>query len=145
SWYGSAGMRGILHTVNPRLLEEQLVYITNHAEDRGLLFAKAFAPIVESFKPKLKTIERDIPFDGEEGDYPTLKELLDAEDGNLNWVQVDENDACGLCYTSGTTGNPKGVLYENRSNVLHAITAIQPDVMNLTTRSVMLPVVPMFH
>ena len=145
SWYGAAGMGGILHTVNPRLFEEQLVYIMNHAEDRVLMFDKAFAPIVESLKPQLKTIEHYIQFDGEKGEYPTFKELIDAEDGDFDWVEMEENDSCGLCYTSGTTGNPKGVLYENRSNVLHALSAIQPDVMNLTSRSVMLPVVPMFH
>lgn len=145
SWYGSAGIGGILHTVNPRLFEEQLVYIINHAEDRVLLFDKMFAPIIEMLKPQLKTVEHYIQFDGEKGDYPTFRELIDAEDGNFDWVDVDENDPCGLCYTSGTTGNPKGVLYEHRSNVIHAITETQPDVMDLSTRSVMLPVVPMFH
>ncbi|WP_417594781.1 long-chain fatty acid--CoA ligase [Parasphingorhabdus sp.] len=145
SWYGSAGIGGILHTVNPRLFEEQLVYIINHAEDRVLLFDKMFTPIVEMLKPQLKTVEHYIQFDGEKGDYPIFRELLDAESGDFEWVDVDENDPCGLCYTSGTTGNPKGVLYEHRSNVLHAITEVQPDVMDLATRSVMLPVVPMFH
>ena len=145
SWYGSAGIGGVLHTVNPRLFEEQLVYIINHAEDRVLLFDKMFAPIVEMLKPQLKTVEHYIQFDGEKGDYPTFRELIDAEDGKFDWVDVDEDEPCGLCYTSGTTGNPKGVLYEHRSNVLHAITEVQPDVMDLATRSVMLPVVPMFH
>ncbi|MEP3913879.1 MAG: AMP-binding protein, partial [Parasphingorhabdus sp.] len=145
SWYGSAGIGGVLHTVNPRLFEEQLVYVINHAEDRVLLFDKMFAPIIEMLKPQLKTVEHYIQFDGESSDYPTFRELLDAEDGKFDWVDVDENDPCGLCYTSGTTGNPKGVLYEHRSNVIHAITEVQPDVMDLATRSVMLPVVPMFH
>ena len=145
SWYGSAGIGGVLHTINPRLFEEQLVYIINHAEDRVLLFDKMFTPIIEMLKPQLKTVEHFIQFDGDKGDYPTYQELIDAEDGDFNWVKVDENDPCGLCYTSGTTGNPKGVLYEHRSNVIHAITEVQPDVLNLSTRSVMLPIVPMFH
>ena len=145
SWYGAAGIGGVLHTVNPRLFEEQLVYIFNHAEDRVLLFDKMFTPIVEKLKSQLKTVEHFIQFDGEKGGYPTYRELVDAEDGNFDWVDLEESDPVGLCYTSGTTGNPKGVLYEHRSNVIHAITEVQPDVMNMSTNSVMLPVVPMFH
>ena len=144
SWYGTMGMGGILHTVNPRLFEEQLVYIFNHAEDRVLLFDKVFEPIVEKLKPELETIEHYVLFDGE-GDYPTFRELVDAEDGDFQWVEADERDPCGLCYTSGTTGNPKGVLYEHRSNVLHAITECMPDAIDLSARTVMLPIVPMFH
>jgi fatty-acyl-CoA synthase len=145
SWYGIIGLGGILHTVNPRLFEEQLVYIFNHAEDRVLLFDKMFTPIVEKLKPQLQSIEHFIQFDGERGDYSTFRELIDAEDAQFDWVAMEENDPVGLCYTSGTTGNPKGVLYENRSNVLHAITEVQPDAMDMSNRTVMLPVVPMFH
>ena len=145
TWYGTAGIGGVLHTINPRLFEEQLVYICNHAEDRVLLFDKMFTPIIELIKPQLKTVEHFIQFDGEKGEYSTYRELVDAEDGDFTWVDVEENDPVGLCYTSGTTGNPKGVLYEHRSNVIHAITEVQPDVMDLATKSVMLPVVPMFH
>jgi 3-(methylthio)propionyl---CoA ligase len=145
SWYGSAGAGAVLHTVNPRLFEEQLVYVINHAEDRILLFDQMFTALVEKIKPQLETVEHYIQFDGEKGEYLLFNELLAAQDGDFNWVDVDETDPIGLCYTSGTTGNPKGVLYENRSTVIHAITEVQPDVMNLATRSVMLPVVPMFH
>jgi 3-(methylthio)propionyl---CoA ligase len=145
SWYGSAGMGGVLHTINPRLFEEQLVYICNHAEDQVLLFDKMFSAIVEKIKPQLETVKYYIQFDGEKGDYPTFSDLIAAEDGVFDWVDLEETDPVGLCYTSGTTGNPKGVLYEHRSNVIHAITEVQPDVMDLATRSVMLPVVPMFH
>jgi 3-(methylthio)propionyl---CoA ligase len=145
SWYGTIGAGAVLHTVNPRLFEEQLVYVINHAEDRVLLFDKMFTALVEKIKPQLETVEHYIQFDGGKGDYPLFSDLVDAQDGSFVWVDADENDPVGLCYTSGTTGNPKGVLYENRSNVLHAITEVQPDVMNLATRSVMLPVVPMFH
>jgi len=145
SWYGTSGIGGVLHTINPRLFEEQLVYIINHAEDRVLLFDKAFTPIIEMLKPQLETVEHFVQFDGEKGEYTLFSELLDAEDGNYAWAEVDENSPCGLCYTSGTTGNPKGVLYENRSNVIHAITEVQPDIMDMSTRTVMLPIVPMFH
>jgi fatty-acyl-CoA synthase len=144
SWYGIIGMGGVVHTINPRLFAEQLIYIMNHAEDRVLLFDKVFQPVVEAVKDQLKTVEHFILFDGD-GDYPTFRALVDAEDGEYHWVDGDERDPCGLCYTSGTTGNPKGVLYEHRSNVLHAITEGQPDSIDLSMRSVMLPIVPMFH
>ena len=145
SWYGSAGMGGVLHTINPRLHADQLIYIINHAEDRVLFFDAMFAPIVEGIKSQLETVEHFIQFEGKKGDYPLYRELVDAEDGSFEWVELEETDPVGLCYTSGTTGNPKGVMYEHRSNVIHAITEVQPDVMDLATRSVMLPVVPMFH
>ncbi|NNC71934.1 MAG: long-chain fatty acid--CoA ligase [Sphingomonadaceae bacterium] len=144
SWYGIIGVAGIVHTINPRLFEEQLVYIINHAEDRVLLFDKVFEPIIDKVKSQLTTVEHFILYDGE-GDYPTFRELTDVENGDFTWVTGDEREPCGLCYTSGTTGNPKGVLYEHRSNVLHAITEGQPDAMNLSQRTVMMPIVPMFH
>lgn len=145
-WYGSAGMGGVLHTVNPRLFDEQLVYIINHAEDRVLLFDAMFLPIVERLRPELTSVEHFILFDApaQEG-YLSYRDLVDAEDGSFQWVDLDERDPVGLCYTSGTTGNPKGVLYEHRSNVIHAITEIQPDVFDMSNRSVILPIVPMFH
>ena len=129
SWYGTAGMGGVLHTVNPRLFDEQLSYIVNLAEDRVLLFDTMFLPIVERLRPQLPTVEHFILFDApaREG-YLSYRDLIDAEDGSFQWVELDERDPVGLCYTSGTTGNPKGVHYEHRSNVIHAITEIQPDV-----------------
>lgn len=146
SWYGSAGMGGILHTVNPRLFDEQLVYIVNHAEDRVLFLDAAFLPIIERLRDQLPTVEHFVLFDApaREG-YLSYRDLMDAEDGSFEWVELDERDPVGLCYTSGTTGNPKGVLYEHRSNVIHAITEIQPDVFGMSNRSVILPIVPMFH
>ena len=144
SWYGVAGMGGILHTVNPRLFEEQLVYIFNHAEDRVLFYDAAFQPIIDKLKPQLKTIEHYFCYDGA-GDVPDYLGLISAEDGVFDWVDGDEHDPCGLCYTSGTTGDPKGVLYTHRSNVLHAIAEMQPDVFSLSSRTVALPIVPMFH
>lgn len=146
SWYGSAGIGGVLHTVNPRLFDEQIVYIINHAADRILLFDKQFLPIVERLRPQLSSVEHFILFDSEgEGGYTGFSEWIDREDGHFAWVDMSENDACGLCYTSGTTGNPKGVLYEHRSNVLHAYAEMQPDLMDLSARAVVLPIVPMFH
>ena len=139
SWYGAIGMGGVLHTINPRLFDEQLAYIGNHAEDRVLLYDKAFAPIVERLKPEWKTIEQYICF---EEDFDGW---VASEDGDYRWVEGDERDPCGLCYTSGTTGNPKGVLYEHRSTMLHTYAEVSPDCFDLSAQAVVLPIVPMFH
>ena len=139
SWFGVVGMGGVLHTANPRLFDEQLDYIMDHAEDRVLLYDRAFQPLIERLKPGLETVQHYICFDDEFDDW------LGAEDGDYRWYEGDERDPCGLCYTSGTTGNPKGVLYEHRSTVLHAMSIIAPDVFDLSAESVLLPVVPMFH
>ena len=117
-------------------------YIANHAEDRVLLYDCAFAADRRAVEAAAgPTIEHYICFDRR------LRRawLGRAEDGDYAWVEGDERDPCGLCYTSGTTGNPKGVLYEHRSTVLHAMSIIAPDVFDLSARSVLLPVVPMFH
>ena len=139
AWYGAIGMGGVLHTINPRLFDDQLVYIANHAEDRVLLYDRAFAPIVERMKPLWTTIERYICFEDEFAGW------IGAQDGDYAWHEGDERDPCGLCYTSGTTGNPKGVLYEHRSAMLHALAEVAPDCFNLSARSVVMPIVPMFH
>ncbi len=144
SWYGAMGLGAVLHTVNPRLFTEQLVYIFNHAEDRVLLYDAAFAPLVEAIKPQLRTIQHFIVFD-QDDDPVGFRARIDAENGDFTWVDGDERAPAGLCYTSGTTGNPKGVLYEHRSNLLHAMASIQPDIFDLSARAVMLPIVPMFH
>jgi len=144
AWYGSAGMGGVLHTINPRLFDDQLEYIANHAEDRVLLYDRAFTPIVERMKPKWTTIERYICFDPAEGETG-FREWIDAEDGKYEWHEGDERDPVGLCYTSGTTGNPKGVLYEHRSTMLHTLVQLSPDIMGISKQSVVLPIVPMFH
>jgi fatty-acyl-CoA synthase len=140
AWYGAIGMGGVIHTINPRLFDEQLVYIANHAEDRVLFYDKAFAPIVERLKPEFKTIELYVAFDG-----PEWEELLAPHDGDYAWAEGSEREPCMLCYTSGTTGNPKGVLYEHRSTMLHALTEVSPAVFNLSPLAVALPIVPMFH
>ncbi len=140
AWYGAIGMGGVIHTINPRLFDEQLVYIANHAEDRVLFYDTAFAPLIERLKPQLTTVEHYIAFDG-----PDWTALLDAQSGDYAWHEGGERDPCMLCYTSGTTGNPKGVLYEHRSTLLHAMTEVAPTVFNLSPQTVALPIVPMFH
>ncbi|HEY5722425.1 MAG TPA: long-chain fatty acid--CoA ligase [Allosphingosinicella sp.] len=140
AWYGTIGMGGVIHTVNPRLFDEQLVYIINHAEDRIVFHDAALAPLVERLKPRLTGVEHFICFDSGEFDS-----LIDAEDGDYEWVEGGERDPAMLCYTSGTTGNPKGVLYEHRSTVIHAMVQMSPDIFDLSARAVVLPVVPMFH
>jgi len=139
AWFGVVGAGGVLHTVNPRLFDDQLIYIITHAEDRVLLYDAAFEELVERLKPNLPTVEQYVSF---EHDFDGW---IGAEDGDYAWVEGDERDPCGLCYTSGTTGHPKGVLYEHRSTVLHAMSIIAPDVFDFSTLSVVLPVVPMFH
>lgn len=139
-WYGATGAGAILHTINPRLFEDQLEYIANHAEDRVLLYDAAFRPLVEKMKSRWTTIEHYICLD--DGEF---RQWIDHQDGDAAWVQVGERDPCMLCYTSGTTGNPKGVLYEHRSTVIHALVALQPAIFDADPQSVMLPVVPMFH
>jgi fatty-acyl-CoA synthase len=144
SWYGAVGAGAVLHTLNPRLFDDQLDYIVNHAEDRVMLFDKVWAPIVERMKPRWPTVEHYICFDSSE---PALhfEAWIGGEDGQTAWHDGDERDPCMLCYTSGTTGNPKGVLYEHRSTMLHAMAALTPSVFRMDCRSVMLPIVPMFH
>ena len=144
AWYGTIGMGGILHTINPRLFDDQLEYIANHAEDRVLFYDRAFAPLVERMKPRWTTIEHYVCFDPAEGESG-FADWIAGESGEYRWVDADERDPIGLCYTSGTTGNPKGVLYEHRSTMLHAMAEATPDVFNLSKRAVALPIVPMFH
>ena len=140
SWFGVPGAGGVIHTINPRLFEDQLDYIVNHAEDRIILYDAVFAPIIERMKPRWKTVEQYICFDNGEFDA-----WIGAEDGDARWTSGSERDPLMLCYTSGTTGDPKGVLYEHRSNVLHSFSMISPAAAALESRSVVLPVVPMFH
>jgi fatty-acyl-CoA synthase len=140
AWYGAIGMGGVIHTINPRLFDEQLVYIANHAEDKVLFYDKMFEPIVERLKPQWTSIEHYVCFD--DGAFAAL---IGAEDGDYAWIEGPEREPCMLCYTSGTTGNPKGVLYEHRSSVIHALTEISPACFDLSTSAVALPIVPMFH
>ncbi|WP_226016822.1 long-chain fatty acid--CoA ligase [Novosphingobium sp. FKTRR1] len=144
TWYGAVGAGAVLHTVNPRLFDDQLDYIVNHAEDRVLLFDKVWAPIVERMKPRWPTIEHYICFDSDEP-APHFEDWIGGYSAEGAWAEGDERDPCMLCYTSGTTGNPKGVLYEHRSTMLHALTCLSPGVFGMDCRAVMMPIVPMFH
>ena len=147
AWYGAIGAGAVLHTINPRLFDDQLDYIANHAGDRVLLYDHAFAPLVERLKPRWPGIEQYICFDppGDWAGDMGFEQWIAPHDGAFAWVEGDEREPCGLCYTSGTTGNPKGVLYEHRSTMLHAMAEIAPDCFNLSARAVVLPIVPMFH
>ena len=152
SWYGITGLGAIYHTLNPRLFIEQLDYIINHANNKFIISDISFVEILETLKDKISNVEGFI-FLCEKSDLPESKlenvysyeELVNSQDDNFEWVKIDENDACGLCYTSGTTGNPKGVLYSHRSNVLHTLAANSADAMGIKSTDVVMPVVPMFH
>ena len=152
AWYGITGVGAVYHTVNPRLFPDQIAWIVNHAADRMLLVDLTFVPLVEAIADKLPTIERFVILtDGAHMPATKLKNAISYEDwiapadGTFTWANFDENTAAGLCYTSGTTGDPKGVLYSHRSNILHALMASLPDALALSARSTVLPVVPLFH
>ena len=146
SWFGIMGIGAVCHTLNPRLFADQLVWIVNHAADRLLIVDATLYPILAPLLPAMPTIERVLVIGG-----PTPPGTTDYDgfvaggDGPVRWGGFDENTACGLCYTSGTTGNPKGVLYSHRSNYLHTLMTVQADIMGLSSRDVVLPIVPMFH
>ncbi|ENU98034.1 MULTISPECIES: long-chain-fatty-acid--CoA ligase [Acinetobacter] len=151
-WYAISGSGLVCHTINPRLFPEQLVFIINDAADRVLLFDKTFAPLIKAVKPLLKTVEQYICLDAEDSaireaipEVQFYDDLLAQQSAEFDWPELDENTASSLCYTSGTTGNPKGVLYSHRSTVLHSYAIIMPDSLNVAARDIMLPVVPMFH
>ncbi len=151
AWYGAMGMGAVLHTVNPRLFPEQIAWIINHAEDKILFFDTTFAPIVEKIAPHLKTVKAFVAFTDRDHLPQSSLPLIAYEDfiaghaQEAQWGGFDENTAAGLCYTSGTTGDPKGVLYSHRSNVLHAMAANQTDVFGCGASDVVMPIVPMFH
>jgi fatty-acyl-CoA synthase len=152
AWYGILGVGAIYHTVNPRLFPEQIVWIINHAEDRVMVTDLTFVPLLEKLADKLTSIERYVVLtDAAHMPKTTLRNAVPYEewiaeaDGDFTWATFDENTAAGMCYTSGTTGNPKGVVYSHRSNVLHSMIAIQPDMIGLSSREVVMPVVPLFH
>ena len=149
-WYAVAGMGAVYHTMNPRLFAEQIAWILNDGGARALFYDNCFAPIVEAIAPKLRHVEFFVAL-GEEvapiklKKKPLVYEKLIAGVGDFDWAELEENSACGLCYTSGTTGHPKGVLYSHRSNMLTALLAGQSPGLHMGPMDRMLPVVPMFH
>jgi fatty-acyl-CoA synthase len=152
AWYGIVGIGAIYHTVNPRLFPEQIAWIMNHAEDRLVFVDLTFVPLLEALAPRLPTVERYVILtDAAHMPDTKLKNAVAYEDwigevdGDIHWAAFDENTAAGLCYTSGTTGNPKGVLYSHRSNLLHSLVSAGLDCLPVGASSTVMPVVPMFH
>lgn len=151
AWYGAIGIGAVVHTLNPRLFPEQIAYIINHAEDRILIADAQCAPLIAELLPQCPSVEKVIFFTDAAGKPRTPYESTDYESwlgshaDEAAWGGFDEKMAAGLCYTSGTTGNPKGVLYGHRSNYLHALMTLQADALNLSARDTVLLVVPMYH
>lgn len=152
SWYAISGSGLVCHTINPRLFPEQLIFIINDAADRVVLFDKTFVPLIKAVKALLTSVEHFICLDAAD---PAVREaipevqfyddLIAGQNADFEWPTLDENSASSLCYTSGTTGNLKGVLFSHRSTVLHSYAIILPDSLNVSAADIMLPVVPMFH
>ena len=151
-YYAVGGLGMICHTVNPRLFPEQIDYIINHAQDRILFIDPVFVPLIEQLAEQLETVEKIVVLtSAEQMPETTLNNvfcyetLLAAASDSIEWPELDEDTPCSLCYTSGTTGNPKGVLYSHRSTILHAYASALPDVLNVSRNDVLMPIVPMFH
>ncbi|WP_323030919.1 3-(methylthio)propionyl-CoA ligase [Brachymonas denitrificans] len=152
-YYGVSGTGRIIHTINPRLHPEQMAWIVNHAEDEALCFDMSFLPLVQQIHSHCTTVKRwvalcdadKLPADSGIPNLTSYEALIANQNTAYDWPQLDENTASGLCYTSGTTGNPKGALYSHRSNILHAYAAVMPDAMALSSHDAVMPVVPMFH
>lgn len=152
-YYAISGSGAVMHTINPRLHPEQIAYIVNHAEDQYLYFDLTFVPLVEAFAAHCKTVKGFIlmcdkdrmPAETKIPNLMCYEDLISKNSDQYTWPLFDENSASSLCYTSGTTGNPKGALYSHRSTVLHSYASAMPDALNVSSRDSVLPVVPMFH
>jgi acyl-CoA synthetase (AMP-forming)/AMP-acid ligase II len=150
-YYAVSGMGAVCHTINPRLFPEQITYIANHAEDSYLFLDLTFVPLVEKLRPSLKSVKGFVIMTDKAHmpdsipDAICYEDLIDSHSGDYVWPVFDERAASSLCYTSGTTGNPKGVLFQHRSTILHSYAECMPDVVNLSATDTLLPVVPMFH
>lgn len=152
-YYGVSGSQLVCHTINPRLFPQQVAWIMGDAQDKAIFVDLNIFPLVEKLAPSLPSLKHVILMCGREHmpretSLPNLlcyEDLIAAEDGNYTWPEFDENTAATICYTSGTTGNPKGAVYSHRSTVLHAYASALPDAMNVSSADTVLPVVPMFH
>jgi len=143
-YYAVAGSGAVIHTINPRLFPDQIVYIANHAEDKILFFDVSFAPLVEKLAPQLKSVKHFVCMTDRarmpaHAGWLCYEELVEKEKPDFEWPSFDEKTAACLCYTSGTTGNPKGALYSHRSTMIHAYAAALPDTLNISAREVVLP------
>lgn len=152
AWYAISGSGMVCHTINPRLFPEQLTFIINDANDKVLMFDKTFAVLIASIQASIPNVQHFVCMSEADPEIqvilPEVKfydDLIAVQMAEFEWPQFDENTASSLCYTSGTTGNPKGVLYSHRSSMLHSFTACFPDSIGLSSKEVILPVVPMFH
>jgi acyl-CoA synthetase (AMP-forming)/AMP-acid ligase II len=152
-YFGVSGSGRVLHTLNPRLHPDQVVWIANHAEDQILCFDMTFLPLVQAVHARCTTVKHwvalcdadKLPMDTGIPNLTSYETLIGQQASTYVWPQLDENTASSMCYTSGTTGNPKAALYSHRSTLLHAYAAALPDVMCISARDAILPVVPMFH
>ncbi|AUM13536.1 long-chain fatty acid--CoA ligase [Ketobacter alkanivorans] len=150
-YFAVSGSGAILHTVNPRLFPEQIIYILNHAEDEVLFLDIQFVPLIEAVRDQLPKLKHIVLMVGKDSmpesklDLLCYEELVEQASKDYEWPSFDENLAATLCYTSGTTGNPKGVLYSHRSTVIHALASVSSDALGISNRTSVLPVVPMFH
>ena len=152
TYYAAACSGYVCHTINPRLFPEQLVYIINHADDEYVFLDPDFVPLVEGFAEQCPGVKGWIVLTSPEhmpettlANVHCYETLIAGESQQFAWPELDENAACALCYTSGTTGNPKGVMYSHRSTIWHAYASMMPDAMGLSSQDVVLPIVPMFH
>ena len=152
SYYGISGAGFVCHTINPRLFPAQIAFIINHARDRWILLDPMFVPLIESISSEIPDVEGFIILTDDAhmpettlGNVISYEALIGSESDDFDWPDLDERTASALCYTSGTTGDPKGVLYDHRSTVLHAYASVAPDVLGLSSRDSVLPVVPLFH
>jgi fatty-acyl-CoA synthase len=152
AWYAIMGMGAVCHTINPRLFIDQLRYIIDHAEDRIIFTDLSFLPTLMTLRAGMPSVEHVVVMTDRahmaEVDFAgalCFEDLIERSAANARWGGFDENTAAGLCYTSGTTGAPKGVLYSHRSNLLHTLVTLQSDVMGLSARDVVMPIVPMYH
>ena len=152
-YFGVSGSGRVLHTINPRLHPDQIAWIVNHAEDQVLCFDVTFLPLVQAVHAKCPTVKKwvalcdadKLPADSGIPGLTSYEEWIGAQSPDYAWPQFDENSASSMCYTSGTTGNPKAALYSHRSTMLHAFAGALPDALNMSARDAVLPVVPMFH